>query len=434
MSGILKRLRNYRSDATYRVYELESSLRNAPPTFVPDLILDESTDRENLDHLDAMARGFPIGNYITYELAENALDDWFEFKDADGNVIMEDAQKELEKIHAKRALIQALTYERIFGYSYTYTGKNRYVPQTPQGGKIASIHAFEPRECVVKIYNEIGEPATMEVTVNVGQGEYTTVEQKISLPAEDFIFWNTRPIGRGYMGRSAQYAVWDLMIYLMYIYHSMAWYDMKIGNGLFVVFTKGAIPDAMKTKMDTSFEDISVRRAQVVDGSKVDRMEFVGPAAGATDFPEHVDACLNLISAGTGIPKDILTGAAAGAVTGSETNTKALFAVLSRIQTSIEPYIRELVRRMGYADEEYEISWNARFAHDEEERSKIDMNEAQTLATKSMWMSINELREQDGLPPREGGDMLKSEFQISVTGMQSPDEKKQTNNPQGRQL
>lgn len=432
--SLLRRLRNYRQDATYRLGEEDMVNRNEPPTFVPDLITGESTNRDDLAHLEHVANGDPLATYIVWKLAENTLDDWFTLKDAKGNVVLEDAQRELTRLQAKRVLTQTLAYERTFGYAYLYTGKNRYVPQSPQGGKIAALHPFTPRECVVKDYNEVGEPVKMEVTVNVGEGEYTTREQKILLDAKDFIIWNTRPVGRGYTGRSALYSIWDDLTYIRYIKNSMCQFDMKIGVGLFTITTKTGIPDDLKSKLNTSLEDISVRRAFVVDGAKIEKMEWLGPGAGATDFQVHIDECLKQVAAGTGVPKDVLIGATAGAITGSEVNVKSLFATLNQIQTSIEPYIRELIRRMGYPDDDYDIAWNARYAHDEEEQSKIAMNNAQTLAIRSKWMTINEIREEEGLPPREDGDRLSSDFEIGVQGMQTPDEREKTNNPDGENL
>ena len=436
MSSLFRRLRNYRSDTTVRLSELTSGGKNAPPTFVPDLIQEETCDRDDEDHLALIAAGDPLGNYICNKLSENAFDDWFKFTDADGNEVMEDVQAELVRLQAKKVLTQTLQYERTFGYAYLYTGKNRYVPQTPEGSRLAALHPFSPQECVVKTYDQYGVPSQMELTVNVGQGEYTTVEQKIQLPAEDFIFWNTRPIGRGYKGRSALYSVWDYLTYLRYIYHSMCWYDMKIANGILCILTKSGIPDELRSKINIAAEDYGVKKVLVLDGTKVEPPAFIGPSAGQTDFEVHIDACLKLVAAGTGIPKDVLIGLSAGSITGSEINVKALFATLNQIQTSVEIYIRDLVRRMGYPDEDYLIAWNARFAHDEEEQSKIRMNDAQALAIRSAWLTVNELREADGLPPRADGDKLKMDFEIGIQAQQMKNSEQQDNtkNPEGKQV
>lgn len=428
--GLLDRIRNYRAEAVSFVSSGTTN-KNAPPTFVPDLVRTGAWNKEDLDHLDQVATGDPVANYIVYKLSENTFDDWFTFVDNDGQEIMTDVQKELILLNAKKSLIQALAAERTFGYSWLYTGKNKYIPKTIEGGRIASLHTFTPKECSVFEYNEHGEPKTMEIRVAVGTGAKTVKTQRLELPAEDFIFLNTRPIARGYKGRSAIYSVWDMLVYLRYIYHAMAFYDMKIGAGVFIVKTAKPIKNTSKSSMDTAFGDLSVKRSLVIDGKEIDSIQFVGAGAGATDFEQHIRSLLAMVAAGTGIPMDVLIGVSAGAITGSETNIKSLFATLNQIQTSMEQYIRDLIKRMGYTNNDYNIAWNARYAHDEEEQSKIAMNKAQTLAIRSGWLTINEIRAVEGLSSVVGGDMLKADMQINVAGMQTPEERDQTRNAEG---
>jgi hypothetical protein len=440
--GILNRLglRNPRTETATRLGGAKTGAnKNAPPTFVPELIRSETWNSDEPTHLLDVAMKDPVASYLTYKLAENTFDDWFRLVDLNGKEILLDAQKEFILLDAQRALTQALANERIFGYSYLYTGKNRYIPTTKEGGRIASLYCLNPIECVVWEYDEVGNPKTMELKIEVGQGKNSTVSQKLYLPAEDFIFINTRPIGRGYKGRSALLPVWDMLTYLRYEYHSMAFYDGKIGHGIFAVTVDGTLTDAAKSKMDAELEEVSAKRALIIENDVIEKIEFVGANPGSTDFEAHIDACLKLIAAGTAVPKDIFTGATAGAITGSETNIKALFAVLNQIQTSMEPYIRELIRRMGFTNTDYHIAWNVRYAHDEEEQSKILMNNAQTLAIRSQWLTINEIRAEEGLGPVPDGDKLKSEFNINVAGMpsqtqgaeQTPDERDATHNPEG---
>jgi hypothetical protein len=186
----------------------------------------------------------------------------------------------------------------------------------------------------------------------------------------------------------------------------------------------------MKAKMDASFEDISTKRALAINPSDITKIEFIGPSSGTTNFESHLDSCMKRVAAGTGIPKDVLIGATAGAITGSEINVKSLYATISQIQQSIEPMIRELVRRMGYSDD-FEIEWNTRFAYDEEQEAKIDNYRAQTLQIKSAWMTKNEIRAESGLDPIEGGDQTKQDITIGVAGLKTPDQQQQTRNPQG---
>ena len=431
--GILDKIKNYRQEASQYLFDSATN-KNDPSTYKDPMIMSEITNRDELIHLDNMANGNALAYYIVYKLSENALDDWFKFVDKDGNEIMQEAQRQLLQLDAKRIFTQVLAAERRFGYSYLSTSKNKYIPEVEvEGGKVAKLYFFTPLDCIVFEYDEVGEPKTMEITINVGQKQYTTYEQKQQISAEDFQFWNTRPIGRGYKGRSVLYPIFNELVNIMYLEDSMTVHGIKMAGGIYSVFTKVGIPDEMKTKMDSSFQDISNRRSMIFDGQLIEDTKFVGPPSTATDFNTQIDVCINLIAAGTGIPKDILIGATAGAITGSETNVKALFAALNQIQTSIEPYIRDLTKRMGFT-EDYDIDWNVRYAHNEEERAKIDMAKAQTIATKT-WLTDNEKRALDGYPPIEGGDELSSDFSIGVSGMdQTPDEQEQDRNEEGENL
>ena len=431
MSFVRRWIRNYRQDITAILPDIEAGSRNAPPTFRSSLILQSVTDPNNLDHLAIVANKTPLGRYITAGMANEALGDHFVLVDADGNEIMQDTLKEMELLRAKDVMIQALTYERTYGYSYVYTGKNRYVPQTPEGGRLASLHAFTPVECVVKRYSDIGEPVQMEVTVHKGVSDYTTMEEKILLPADDFIFVNTRPIGRGYQGWSALAPVWDYLTYLLYTFDSMCWTDMKWGAGLFAVMTKASIPDTLVRKLNASLEDMGNRRAWVADGSKIDDVKFVGPSVAAGNFPSHIDYILMMIGAGTWQSKDVFLSTTSSA-TSSQVSQKSTFKVMSEIQGDVEKYYREIITRMGYSDGngDYWFGWNARYAHDEEEQAKIAMADAQTLAIRAGWLKINEIREIEGLEPMEDGDMRMADINVAITGP-TPQEDEQTRRPKG---
>ena len=132
-------------------------------------------------------------------------------------------------------------------------------------------------------------------------------------------------------------------------------------------------------------------------------------------------------------------GAAAGAVTGSETNIKLGDEQERKIKNSIEEYIRDTVLAMGYSNEDYIIEWIEKTAHTEEERAKIEQTHAQALATKLPFLTIDEIREIEGYPPLPDGrgDKLSSEvasFGIDVKGLQTPEEEEQTQNPEGKQI
>jgi hypothetical protein len=181
------------------------------------------------------------------------------------------------------------------------------------------------------------------------------------------------------------YPVWDSLIYLILSKHALGFAHMKFGLGVFMWKMIGGVTAEKEAALETALEDLSVMRSFMYDRDMVESVDFVGPTgSGTTNIVEGMEHYLGHIAAGTGIPKEIITGLSAGAITGSEINNKALYATLNQIQKSMEPYIRELVRRMGYAEEEYEIDWNVRFATDEVEAAQARLLNAQADQLESM--------------------------------------------------
>jgi len=440
MSSRLRRI--FRREGTSKLEWTSTTSKTAPPTFVPEIVRSKIWNVEDLEHLDKVSRLDPLANFIVYGVADMIFDDDFKFVDEAGEEIMQDTKKELRRLNANRAWIQCLATERAFGHGFQYNGPNKYAPQSGEGGKLATIACFTPRQCSIHEYTETGEPKTMKLNLTIGRGAGQEGVE-LFLPAKDFIIWNTRPIGRGYTGRSILEAIWDMLVYIRYLFHSMTFYDMKIGHGLFAVFVQAGFDATVIAKWQAALEDISHKRALVVDSGDVDKMEFVGPTSNATDFVEHIDMCIQTLSVPVGIPKELLMGAAAGAVTGSETNIKLGDEQERKIKNSIEEYLRATVREMGYSNEDYFIEWIEKTAHTEEERAKIEQTHAQAVITMLPVFTIDEIREKEGYPPLPDGrgDKLASEvssFGIDVKGLQeeeqTPEEEEKTQNKEGTQL
>jgi hypothetical protein len=214
----------------------------------------------------------------------------------------------------------------------------------------------------------------------------------------------------------------------------MTFYDIKIGHGLFAAFVEAGYDETSLSKWETAFEDISVKRAMVVDAGQVEDIKFIGPTSNATDFVEHIDACVRSLSVAVGIPAETLMGAAAGALSGSEMNIRLGDEQERKIKLAIDEYIRETVRRMGYSNEDYIIEWIEKTSHTEEELAKIEQTHAQAVITMLPVLTIDEIREKEGYPPLPDGrgDKLASEvasFGIDVQGLEGPEEEKEQEPP-----
>ena len=436
MSSVLRRI--LRRETTSKLGFTSTIDKNAPPTYVPSLILDKVTNVEDIDHLEKVARKDPLANFITFGVAEMVFDDWFILVDENGEPVLEEAMRQLAMLNAKRAFTQVLAAERTFGFAWLYTGRNKFIPKVAEGGLIASLQFFTPQNCSVFEYDDVGNPKTMKIEFVVGKANTQTTEV-LYLPASDFILWNTRPLGRGYTGRSILEPIWDMLTYIRYEFNSMTWFDMKIGTGLFLALTDAGFGDEVLAKWQTAFEDVSTRRALVVDGGQVKSVGWVGPTGAVTDFVSHIDMCIQVMSVPIGIPKDLLVGAAAGAVTGSETNLTLGENLEAKVKSTIEEFIRDVISRMGFNDTVYLFDWLAKAASDEEKKSKIEQTHAQAQATKTPYLLIDELREIDGYPPLPDGrgDKLASEqsqFNIDVQGLPSAEEQENTGNEEGTQI
>jgi hypothetical protein len=118
------------------------------------------------------------------------------------------------------------------------------------------------------------------------------------------------------------------------------------------------------------------------------------------------------IAAGSGLPLAILRGAQAGALTGSEVNEREYFKLISDAQSRYEPCIRQLIDalldcgqiRFKYnVKREYRIVWNSGFEISEKEKASIELQQAQARNLKTVWMSVDEVRAEQGLEALPNG-------------------------------
>jgi len=114
--------------------------------------------------------------------------------------------------------------------------------------------------------------------------------------------------------------------------------------------------------------------------------DFKGAEGKALKPTEYWELCLDNISAGSGIPKDILRGVSAGAVTGSEVNERDLSAsVRSKQVEEVQPIYEALAARFGLDLTDEDFDWLPTFEENRKEQSetfKLDV-EAFDIATRS---------------------------------------------------
>lgn len=407
---------------------VDAAGKNVAPSYVSEIIKDNIHKRDDRVHQRKMALYSAIGSNICIKFAQNIWDDGFEFVDDDGKVIMQDISKKMRDLNYLYYATQATILEFIYGHSYMLFG-----PEKGGGGRIANLDVFGPENSEVIEFDADGNPKTLEVTVLKGV-EKGTKEDKIPIDMKHLVHFRTRPRphDRSYEGLPKLYPVWNTLIALERAMHSSDFYLAKIGHGMYVVRSRKGLGDAKTTRMERNMEAASVSRCLVLDGKEIEEIGFVNASGSPINFPAEIDSRLGIIAAGVGIPKDVLIGLSAGSITGSEVNIKLLYQTLNQHQTSFDRAIRDGAQKLGAKNNDYHIRFITRYAHDEEQKSRIEMNNAQSLAIRANWLTTNEVRELDGYAPVEGGEELVNAMSLNVTGFQTEEEAEATRNPEGK--
>jgi hypothetical protein len=156
--------------------------------------------------------------------------------------------------------------------------------------------------------------------------------------------------------------------------------------------------------------------------------KFVGAEGAVLNPNTYFDMYFTFIAAATGVAKDTIQGVSAGRVTGSEVNERQYYKSISLQQNQKEPVPRELIDRLiqsGQIKEspaEYVIEWIDPFEVNPQDKAAIEFMETRTMALKT-WMTINEKRKLDGLPPHKDGDVLSSlPGMVTGGGEESPNQ------------
>lgn len=440
----MDRLRGLREEASARVPSQNLTSKGAPPTFVPDIILENIWERDNLDHMVKMATQTPIGARIVSMVAEKALDDWFIIRDTEGNEHPKnkEIQLDLTRLRAKHYFTMALAGERGYGHTWLQVVKEKRPltidtedsEQRPL--RIAGLDFWTPEFATVKTYNSVnGAPETIEIEYQVGVADENTLPISKIIPAADMILFRTRPKDRSHEGRPILEPVWDFIVWLHLMFHAVSWYGIKVGMGwLYAKVRK--LTEEKKVAMEDNFKNLSVMRFLMFEPD-VEEIGFIQASGGSMNFESYIDSILNEIAAGTDVPKVAITGQEQGSISGGEGIEKALYSTINNIQQKVDPYVRELLLRMNYDDSDMVIDWNARYAHNEKEEAEIEVAHVSAQVARLGFMTMNEVRAIDKLAPVEGGEespAKKADFSIGMQDLDPPSKQEKTNNPEGDQI
>lgn len=439
-----------RKDSTIDSTATQDSLttRSAPTTFSAPVAWGQS-EIPDADLLFASQRE-PVVRWLVYWVASDIFDNWFKVVDPenrDNEELDKAVQKVLTDLNTKQELIRLFTFERRYGTAVMllgYTGfdddswKNPVYetsvglnnPQDFTGnGKILQISPYPWSKVSVTEHDEnvssfrFGLPDIYKI--DRGTDNTTSPETLALGTVETEVNWSrlihaaTRLDEHRYEGESVVGAVYDDATG----FRNSRWgqYEtiFRYGAG-FPVFT---FPWATKEQIQAWIAAGNVSnlnaRGFFVAGEEGETVEFIGTKGTALNPQYYNEMALESLSMATRIPKDVLRGASAGTISGSEVNERAKYQMISSEQSLVEPVVRELINRLmdtgqikyrdkrrGDVSRDYELVWNYPEIVNEKDRATIDFLGARKNTEKLNYMTVNELRLELGMKEVDGGEVV----------------------------
>lgn len=141
----------------------------------------------------------------------------------------------------------------------------------------------------------------------------------------------------------------------------------------------GVIKNELQLLQDSAvLRDINSETGYISD--KRVNIDFVGAAGKALNPAEYWDLAIESVAISVDIPKDILRGVSAGAVTGSETNLKEYYSMLHSKQVEdLEPLYTALFERLRISSDSIIFEWLNIFEQNQQEQAQTFLAHAQAL-------------------------------------------------------
>ena len=348
-----------------------------------------------------------------FAVAHDVFDNWFEVEPLEEGVDEEEfneaVQKALLLLNAKDVFTQAAVFERAYGWSIVVIGYQDKAPtlKTPvlSPEKIVGLEAYSsPMVTEVKVDEDrnserFGLPELYKVKMSS--------REEVEVHFSRVIHFSTRKLEPGYKGISVLEPVWDDLTVLRNIRWGMGQTLYRYGSGFPVVTVKGATKEQID-EYKREWGPLTAQTSMWADENT--SIEFKGLAGRALDPEPYYTPIMENISAGTSIPMAILRGAQAGQLAGSEVNEREYFKLISDCQSRYEPGIMDLIDRLmetkQIPDVHYRIKWLGGFEVNPRDKAAAELDRVRALALMTDWMTVNEVREVEGLERIPGGDVV----------------------------
>ena len=428
-------------------------------------------DSITADDLLYAATREPVAGFLIYGVAADVVEKWFIVN----NLKTEGADPEfdaaiqapLQKLKAKTALRQLIEFERLYGKALLVCSFSDVsaVPDllTPRqkGAEPLMFVAYPRRQYQVTTYDtdptslRFGLPLTY--TINAWNQD-ATMNTNFTVHWTRCFEAQTRT-----NGQSILTLCWDDLTCGRNIRWGVSQWIFRTGGGFAVIkFPKeigGVATTPEKLRQWAAAKEWSdiTHQTYICILNEVMDFKFEG-AQGATLNPEpFFDTNTKQIAKATGIPKSILEGAEAGALTGSEKNDQQYYKKISGIQSSFEDAARWMIDmcmdgglvqgiktaadaaepagsvlkcmlrkvfvhdKQDQAPVDYAIEWNSAFELNELDEARTDLINEQANQVRLTYQTVDEVRKLNNLSelPLGEGASLKASGQSSLFGQQS---------------
>lgn len=359
--------------------------------------------------LEEMNERMPVAHRYTFMVAEDVFDNWFTVDDMNSESADETldgkVQPVLDELKAKEVFTDALTYERVFGVGLVVGGfddvDSTDLLREPLGetAVLRQLAAY-PKPKITSVERDknpdsprFGEP----VIYNVDRGG----AKRLRVHYTRCIEFNTRH------AKSVLLPIYDMLIDLDNILWGMGQTMFRYGSGFPVITTPAkTLEQLAKWNNSGMFDDICAK-THILVGEGMD-VKFEGAAGRALNPRDYYEPVMENIAA-MGIPKAVLSGTHAGALTGSEVNVKDYFKVVSSVQSKIEGYVRTLLlwaQRGGQfaLPEKFKVNWLGGFEETEREKAETALLFEQAQEKRLAYLTKDEVRNEADYEPLPNGE------------------------------
>lgn len=380
----------------------------------------------------------PVGYWWIVNVSNDIWDNWFKVKSVekpDDPALDNDVQRWLTRLKAKVQLPRETIFERRYGtaillLSYTgfdvswekplFTpGIDGSYPDLTGGEALLQITPY-PWTAVSNVLIDTkksslrrGLPEFYEISIGGGSDD-VVVPQGQKDPDTIKVHW-TRVIHDAprldednYLGIPAIDVLFDDLVGGRNSRWGMYQGYYRNGQGFPVFKTKGTKKQNEDWVNAGGVDQTLNARGYFVCGPEED-VTFVGSLGSALNPTTYFDTYFTFIAAATNVAADTIKGVTAGRVSGSETNERKYYKVITSLQKQKDQLLRELIDRLMQSGQvkfrgDYFIDWIDPFEVNPQDKASIEFLQERTNSLRLQTEYIDEVRERKGMKPLPNGE------------------------------